>query len=333
MQARSALVGLVFLATVFAGCRDGASPTSIADPAPAAATSAASPSPASAIQSPLPTPVPTPGPACVTAGPAPAPGTTTALTLVSEGRERSYVLYVPSGYDGATALPLVLNFHGLGSNGAEQHFYAAGLAPIADREGFLIASPDGINRAWLATPGVNDITFTRDLVAAIGEVACVDPARVYATGMSNGGFMSAALACFAGDLVAAVAPVAGLTAPGALCGDPVPFIAFHGTDDRIVPYLPGTLAPTGGNYAGARALMDDWAKFNRCEGEPVPTQVGESVTFREYANCAAPTGYYVVEGGGHTWPGGIPVESLGLTTREISASEIAWAFFEANPRE
>jgi polyhydroxybutyrate depolymerase len=258
-------------------------------------------------------------------------GRTSAGAITSEGRERTFQLYVPPGYDGAAALPLVLNFHGLGSNGAEQEFYS-GLVPVAEREGFLVASPDGINRAWLTTPGVNDIQFTRDLVAAISELACVDLDRVYATGMSNGGFISAALACFAGDLVAAVAPVAGMTAPGSLCGAPVPLIEFHGTDDRVVPYERGIFAPTGGVFAGVPALMEAWAEFNGCEGEAAEEAIGESVVFREYAGCDVPTGHYVVEGGGHTWPGAVAVERLGVTTREISATEIAWAFFRANPR-
>jgi polyhydroxybutyrate depolymerase len=260
------------------------------------------------------------------------PGRSSAGTITSEGRERTFRLYVPSSYNGTRQVALVLNFHGLGSNGTGQEFYS-GLVPLAEREGFLVASPDGINRSWLITPGVNDIQFTRDLVAAIAETACVDPDRVYATGMSNGGFMSSALACFASDLVAAVAPVAGMTAPGALCGEPVPFIEFHGTDDQVVPYEQGILAPTGGSFAGVPALMEAWAEFNGCEGEPREKPVGESVVFREYQGCDVPTGHYVVKGGGHTLPGAVAVERLGATTQEISAMEIAWAFFEANPRK
>lgn len=262
-----------------------------------------------------------------------APGKTISLSVVSSGMGRTYVLYVPPGYDGTAPLPLVLNFHGLGSNGAEQQFYS-GLVPVAEREGFLVASPDGINRAWLWNPGVNDITFAKDLVAEISRLVCVDADRVYATGMSNGGFMSAALACFAGDLVAAVAPVAGMTGAGELCGEPVPFIEFHGTDDRIVPYEAGILAPTSGPFAGVPALMEGWAELNGCEGAPADQRISDTVVFREYQGCDVPTGHYVIEGGGHTWPGAVAVavERLGETTQEISATEIAWAFFEANPR-
>ena len=201
-----------------------------------------------------------PGRGACAGGPNPAivPGQTSSLSVVSNGRGRTYLLYAPPGYDGTRPLPLVLNFHGLGSNGEEQHRYS-GLVPIAEREGFLVASPDGINRAWLTNPWVNDIAFTKDLVAEISRLACVDAGRVYATGMSNGGFMSAALACAAGDVVAAVAPVAGMTGVSELCGEPVPFIEFHGTDDRIVPYEPGIVAPTGGAFAGVPALMEEYA--------------------------------------------------------------------------
>jgi len=261
-----------------------------------------------------------------------SPGETTRLSLVSGGIERSYLLYVPPGYNGTAPIPLVLNFHGLGSNGAEQHLYSR-LVPLAERERFLVASPDGINRAWLTNPGVNDITFTRDLVAEIARLTCVDEGRVYATGMSNGGFMSAALACFAGDLVAAVAPVAGLTGANRLCGDPVPFIEFHGTGDQVVPYEGGILGPTGGGFEGVPALMTTWAEFNGCEATPVERNVSGSVVFREFQSCDAPTGHYVVAGGGHTWPGAINLGGrLGETTRDISAAEIAWEFFKANPR-
>lgn len=340
-MAGAALVLLALVATISAGCDGDGEPGAPGSPTDAEAAGAGgttTPTDAASAATTTPTEGITPGGgaagAACSLGPIAAfpAGRTSAGAITSEGRERTFQLYVPPSYDGTREIALVLNFHGLGSNGAEQQFYS-GLVPVAEREGFLVVSPDGINRSWLLTPGVNDITFTRDLVAGIAEFACVDLDRVYATGISNGGFMSAALACFAGDLVAAVAPVAGMTAAGNLCGDPVPFIEFHGTDDRVVPYEPGIVAPTGGSFAGVPALMEAWAEFNGCEGEPREEPVGESVVFREYLGCKAPTGHYVVKGGGHTWPGAVAVDRLGVTTREISATEIAWAFFEANPRK
>lgn len=343
MQVWMALAGLALFGSMLAGCDEDDGPGRAAPGSPIVAETAvaggtATSTEAASVATATPTMDVAPGGgaagAACSLGPIAAfpSGRASEGTVISDEQERTFVLYVPTAYDGTRATALVLNFHGLGSNGAEQQFYS-GLVPVAEREGFLVASPDGINRAWLITPGVNDITFTRDLVAAIAEFACVDLDRVYATGMSNGGFMSAALACFAGDLVAAVAPVAGMIAAGSLCGAPVPLIEFHGTEDQVVPYERGILAPTGGVFAGVLALMESWAEFNGCESEPQEEAVGESVVFREYAGCDVPTGHYVVEGGGHTWPGAVAVERLGATTQEISAVEIAWAFFEANPRE
>jgi len=258
-------------------------------------------------------------------------GKTTEAFMTSGGAGRTYLIYVPASYTGAEPVPLVLNFHGLGSNGAQQHLYS-GLVPIAEREGFVLVSPDGVNNSWLIAPGVNDIQFTRDLVATVSEQLCIDPGAVFSTGMSNGGFMSAALACVAGDLVAAVAPVAGVLGPSANCGEPVPFLQFHGTDDAVVPYEGGTISATGGPFGGIEAIMDGWAEHNGCSGEPITTEAAASVDLVEYQGCDAETAHYVVEGGGHTWPGGPAVVRLGATTDEISASELMWEFFEEHRR-
>ena len=259
------------------------------------------------------------------------PGETTDAFMTSGGAGRTYLIYVPASYTGAEPVPLVLNFHGLGSNGAQQHLYS-GLVPIAEREGFILVSPDGVNNSWLIAPGVNDIQFTRDLVATVSEQLCIDPGAVFSTGMSNGGFMSAALACVAGDLVAAVAPVAGVLGPSANCGEPVPFLQFHGTDDAVVPYEGGTISATGGPFGGIEAIMDGWAEHNGCSGEPVTTEASPSVDLVSFEGCEAETAHYVVEGGGHTWPGGPTVVRLGATTNEISASELMWEFFEEHRR-
>lgn len=258
-------------------------------------------------------------------------GKTSDGSITSSARARTFLLYVPSSYDGSAQLPLVLNFHGLGSSQGAQHLYA-GLIPVAEREGFLVVSPQGVNNSWLLAPGANDIQFTRDVVASLSEQLCIDPGAVFSTGMSNGGFMSSALACVAGDLVAAVAPVAGVSGPTANCGEPVPFIQFHGTADVVVPYRAGTISVTGGPFSGIDAIMAGWAAHNGCEGDPVAADVSESVSLVSFQGCDVETAHYVVKGGGHTWPGGPPQARLGRTTTEISAAEIMWEFFAANRR-
>ncbi len=297
------------------------------------------PAPATAPAS---TPVATPAPAvrgtpgCGRTLPADLkPGETTSRVLQSANRTRTYLVYTPPAAGPSSApMALVLNFHGLGSTGAQQHVYG-GWVPIAQREGFVVVSPNGVDNAWLVSAGLDDIQFVRDLARTLGEELCLDPARVFAAGISNGGFMSTTLACRAGDLVAAVAPVAGQAAPGAACGErPVPVISFHGTADGIVPYAAGTITAgsfTGTPFAGIPASLEAWAKQNGCSGSPAETRIAADVVKVEYTGCAAPVVHYRVEGGGHTWPGAPAVPRLGTTTTSINASELAWAFFAANP--
>ncbi|WP_322817592.1 PHB depolymerase family esterase [Tepidiforma sp.] len=329
------LVALLAAAAFLAGCRDGGG-----DAAPTAEPTA--PSEASALApSPTPTPSPQPTlrgtPGCGRALPADLkPGETVSRVIQSANRTRTYLAYVPPAAGPASApMALVLNFHGYGSNGAQQHIYA-GLVPIAEREGFVVVSPNGLDNAWLLTAGLDDIQFVRDLVATLGQELCLDPARVYATGMSNGGFMSTTLACRAGDLVAAIAPVAGESSPGPACGSrAVPMIVFHGTGDAVVPYQPGPIQAgvfTGTPFAGVASVLRAWADRNGCSaGEPVETRVADDVVAVEYQDCTAPVVHYRIEGGGHTWPGAVAVPRLGKTTTSISASEVMWAFFVEHP--
>ncbi len=321
----------VALGITLAGCggEDGA-------PAPTAEPTAT----ASAPESPTPAPTATPTAPAVRGTPGCGQplaaglraGETTSRTLQSAGRTRTYLVHVPKGYDPARPIPLVLNFHGLGSNGAQQHVYG-GWVPLADREGFVVASPNGVDNSWLLAAGLDDIQFVRDLVAALGGELCLDPARVFASGMSNGGFMSTTLACRASDIIAAIAPVAGQSAPGAACSEePVPVVSFHGTADGVVPYEAGTVtagAVTGTPFEGVPSIVGKWAAHNGCSGEPSESRVAADVVKVEYAGCSAPVVHYRVEGGGHTWPGAPAVPRLGTTTTSINAAEVAWAFFVA----
>lgn len=342
-MSRARLLGLVALLLVaigpgLAGCRDGDGDQSPTPSATAtASTPGASPSPGGAT--------PTARAATATATTAPAatattaasacpalpsdlrPGETTRRGLESAGRQRAYLVYVPRGYDASRPLPLMLNFHGLGSSMAEQHVYA-GWAPLADREGFIVVSPDGVERSWLLAAGLDDIRFVRDLVAELEEELCIDPAQVYTSGMSNGGFMSTVLACQANDLIAGVIAVTGATPPTSGCGPrPVPFVLFQGTEDPVVPYAGGPIVIGGqqrGTFQGVGPILEGWAKQNRCTDGPVETRVAEDVVKVEYTGCAAPVVHYRIEGGGHTWPGAVPVPRLGKTTTSISASEEGW---------
>jgi poly(3-hydroxybutyrate) depolymerase len=110
-------------------------------------------------------------------------------------------------------VPLVIDFHPILFNGSFERGNS-GYLQLSDRDGFIVAWPNGIDNAWNVGPcctrsrTVDDVAFARALVDAIKAEGCVDPKRVYATGFSMGGGMSHYLACHAADVFAAVVPSA-----------------------------------------------------------------------------------------------------------------------------
>jgi polyhydroxybutyrate depolymerase len=268
-------------------------------------------------------------------------GLSYASVPVPGARTRRYILTVPRGYDGASPLPLVVNLHGYGANADEQLFYS-GLGPLADREMFVLATIDGQGspRHYNIRPvprgeDVSDITVVGRVVEAISTKLCIDSRRIFATGMSDGGALAAALACFDSERFAAVAPVAALfydqTCDPA---EPVPLIAFRGTDDEIVPYAGGEVACCGHPQVRATERdIADWAEHNGCSPKPTVTTSGE-VRTSAYSSCTAGADVvlHAIVGGGHSWPGAIQLPGLGRTSRDIDASEAMWQFFVAHPK-
>jgi polyhydroxybutyrate depolymerase len=262
------------------------------------------------------------------------------LTLTHDGRERTYHVYLPPSYDPTEPTALVFNFHGYTSNATQQQLLS-GAHDVADAAGFIVVHPEGVGAqpSWnaggvccgtAAAETVDDVGFVGAMLDALSAELCVDPARVYATGMSNGGFLSHRLACELSDRIAAIAPVAGVIAvTDCDPGRAVPVLQFHGTADTIVPYNGD---PSNG-FPSVADTMAGWADRNGCAGEPTET-FREGVTRCDTWNgCEA--GAEIVlctsTGAGHTWPGGFPVPSLGHTTNDISATEAAWEFFTRHP--
>lgn len=265
-----------------------------------------------------------------------APGDSTE-SIESGGLTRQYILHVPPGYDGTKPLPLVFNLHGAGSNASQQAFYS-GLPKKADAEGFIVISPDGTGtpRQWNflgLKSGADDAGFIRDLLDRTEAELCIDATRVFATGISSGGAMSVSLACTLQDRITAVASIAALYYPPACpTARAVPVLEFHGTDDPVVPFKGGRVGglPSPDVEQAAAA----WAKADGCATAPERRQATENVRVETFGGCrdGASVQLYVIEGGGHTWPGGaVDVNVLGATTREISATDILWQFFASAP--
>ncbi|MBL8775128.1 MAG: prolyl oligopeptidase family serine peptidase [Acidimicrobiales bacterium] len=295
--------------------------------------------------------------------------------LAFGGVDREYRRFVPDGYEPTTPAPLVLDIHGL-TMSDDMEAAVTGMEPLADDEGFLVVTPQGLGDIpfWnFISAGVatDDVSFLRELVIQVGEDLCVDTSRVYATGISNGGLMSSALACRLPDVFAAVAPVAGVTfLDGCEEGPPVSYQAVYGTADNVLPYDGGLGGPIRGFLSSnpldaseadpeeqesqissiAFPPVDDalaqWAERNGCAVEPDEERVSDEVVRRAWPDCegGAEVVLFVVEGGGHSWPGtplfdgdaatqadtsaGGLASVAGTTTMDISATELAWEFFQ-----
>ena len=278
------------------------------------------------------------------------PGTTTVM-FNFKGQERVYEQVVPAGYDDSTRLPVVLNWHGLGSSGVEQLAFSDYTA-LADAEGFIVIVPTGLEDAtglnsWELAPEQfpdrDDLAFANTLLDQVIETLCVDDTRVYTTGMSNGGYFSSVLVCEMSDRIAAAASVAALSHADSC--DPsrvVPYIGFHGTNDEVVPYDgsgESSMAPGQSVPLFELKILDEFAEFAAeagCDIEPRVAQLSPQVTSFDFQNCAddVQMTFYEIEGGGHSWPGSAvslavsEAIGLGATTDEISASETSWAFFQ-----
>jgi polyhydroxybutyrate depolymerase len=271
-----------------------------------------------------------------------APGSTIE-TLTSSGVERHYRLYVPSSYDASGPLPLVLNFHGFGSNAVEQERYSE-VIDVAERHGFIAATPDGTNspQRWYIygqlEPGyVDDFDFVDALIDDLMEEYCIDQSRVYAMGISNGGGMTSLLGCRLNSRFAAIAPVAGSPYSSLVCNGagPMPIVAFHGTDDDLVPFEGGPGGRLGLPINAVRDNMLGWAQHNSCSLDLQTQRIADDVVLESYTGCnaGADVHLYVIESGGHTWPGSSRnIAVLGSTTQSISATEVAWQFFAAHAK-
>jgi len=265
--------------------------------------------------------------------------------IVSSGQKREYLLYVPQGSDRGKPTPLVISLHGGALWGAAQKAISQ-WNRVAEGQGFIVVYPSGTKgdgpRAWHMDQerGLpRDVTFISELIDTLEAAYNIDPTRIYADGLSNGGGMSFVLSCTLSDRIAAVGMVgAAQLLPWTWCTDhrPVPMIAFHGTADRFAPY-DGGRSPVAPDYQfpSIPAWTANWARRNRCETSPVESVVAADVTRLEYTHCAddAAVVLYTIQGGGHTWPGGKPMVewALGPTSRSVDATSLMWAFFREHP--
>ena len=276
-------------------------------------------------------------------------------TVSVDGRTREFLLHVPEELPEGPA-PLVFVFHG-GNGDPVGTMRLTRFNEVAERARFLVVYPQGVGRAWndgritqVTEPhrtGVDDLAFFDSLLELISARHAVDARRVYATGISNGGIFSHYLAANRSEKIAAIAPVVGGIADPFherfAPTDPVSVLIVQGTADPLVPYDGGPIAAPDRKDRGGIVPTDEavrlWVEANGCGPEPetawLPDRdpddgcLTESRTWGNGRNGAEVV-LWRIEGGGHTWPGGIqylPVRFIGPATRDFGSAEI-WEFLQ-----
>lgn len=257
--------------------------------------------------------------------------------LRHDGQERAYLLALPDGDDGTTARPLVLNFHGWASS-KEEYEELTRLAERGTARGYVVVTPDALGEPpeWnmFDQPGrADDYGFVEALVGELTDRLCLDPARIYASGLSAGSAFAGFLACREPYRFAAVAMVAAFIPPTCPPEHAPSVIAFQGTADPLVPYRGGQVS---GGGIGIPAALDTFAAYAEqfgC-GEPV-VEEGPVATIerRRLPGCAGGRDVvlHTIVGGGHEWPGaeGTAVAAAG---ERFFATDTILDFFDEHAR-
>jgi len=249
-------------------------------------------------------------------------------TIMHDGENREYVLYVPNSYNGTSPIPLLFNFHGFGDN-ATDYMNNADMRSEAESETFILVYPqgscsDGFSH-WNPCPlsgdnksTADDLGFVESMISEISSDYTVDMERVYTAGYSNGGMMAYGLAHYKSNLIAAVASVSGAmldcTGP---TSHPMPVIHLHGTSDGVLPY-------NGDNYySSAQSTVDYWVNFNNTTTTPtVNSDNNGGMTIEHYVydqgDSSVSVEHYKYIGGNHVW--------FNTTYQGQSTSELVWNF-------
>jgi polyhydroxybutyrate depolymerase len=247
-----------------------------------------------------------------------------SITLTADGLTRDAVLNVPSAPAG-TALPLIVAFHGYGGNGAEFE-RDTGLSTLGDKEGFAVVYPSSHGPQWAISGGERDVVFTSILLDRVESAACVDAARVYATGVSIGAGMAARAGCELSARFAGLVLVSGgyRSLPACNPDRPVSILEIHGTADTTVPY-----EGRGADHAGAvLPYVTAWATRDRCGPVPVKTVVARHTLLYAWSGCA--WGEVVDEmriyGGRHGLPNAVGKAISSGNTSSIDGTYEIWHF-------
>jgi polyhydroxybutyrate depolymerase len=299
-------------------------------------------------------------------------------TLTVDGGARTYYVHVPQGLGAASAAPLVFAFHGggmtvMGDGGLGFELFAHVRAK-SDASGFVLVEPEGTPALPGSQPGaldvfnagncceqaeqknanVDDVALVSAIIDAVSTEVCIDPKRVFATGLSNGAMLSHRLACQLSERIAAIAAVSGgmgnrdldtFPSPTTLfpCNPtrPVPVLHIHGTQDACYPFDGGWGPLSLLTFEGVPVTVQNWVARNGCEAGS-PTQVFSHGAASCVLYPCAKTGEVelcTIDGGGHYWPGGddwagstfLCGANQGVRSSDIIANDAMWDWFTTHP--
>ena len=247
-----------------------------------------------------------------------------AQTIIHDGINREYVLYIPNSYDGTSAVPLMLNFHGFGGSASDYMNYAD-MRSVAESDTFILVYPQGScsdgSSHWNPCPvggdnksTADDVGFVESMINEISSQYNVDMERIYAAGYSNGGMMAYGLAHYKSDLIAAVASVSGVmldcTGP---TSHPMPVVHLHGTSDGVLPYNGGD------GWNSTQSTLEHWINFNNTV--LTPTVISDN-NIEHYVydqgDSLVSVEHYKYIGGDHVW--------FSATFQGQNTSELIWNF-------
>jgi polyhydroxybutyrate depolymerase len=285
--------------------------------------------------------------------------------LSVDGQARSYRVHIPACYDRTRATPVVFAFHGLGMNSVAM-LGMSGFNGLSERKGFIVVYGEGLNNRWNdgTAAGADDLAYVQAVMQKLPRIANIDTRRVYACGISNGGFFTQRLASAMPDKFAAAGVVASsmITSAMTSSGAKVPIVFFLGTEDPLLPWGDGRTKALGnlgeslglsglgsidnpmarmGGLVPVPEMIAFWTGRNGCSSGPSITAMpdaspkdGTKVKRELYGN--GDVTLYVIEGGGHTWPGSFEVKSVadlcGVTSQDLDATETMWEFFARHSR-
>ena len=279
-----------------------------------------------------------------------------------DGLERSYYLHLPSNFESAGKLPIVLILHGGGRDDGDDVAKRLDYNRIADRDNFIAVYPNGVDAQWndgrrktfrkgRSDIWADDVGFLSALIDHLIHEYKGNPRRVYLTGLSNGGMMTLRLGCEISSKLAAIAPVIA-NIPKNIIGkckpdSPLPLLLMNGTEDPLVPWNGGhvtLLRRKMGEVVSTEETIQFWAKHNRCNASPTIKRLPDrnrwdrsTVKVTTYGNrkSGCEVILYAIEGGGHTLPGSnIPNRPrlLGYKNNDIVGTEVIWGFLRRHSK-